>query len=99
MAKQPSSVGSSPDRSAPLVSDRSAQASQPADAGARAQGTVAARRVPASQQDKRYIEGLEQRGELVDVDETTDLSTLSSRSSRVTWVRFPNGDVERIQFD
>lgn len=96
MAKQPSSLGSSPDRSAPLVSDRSAQASQPADAGARAQGTVAARRVPPSQQDKRYIEDEARAGTLVDVDETTNLSTLSSR---VRWVRFPNGDVQRILID
>jgi hypothetical protein len=54
---------------------------------------------PASQQDKqaeRFYERLEQAGQLVNVDETTDLSTLPSR---VTHVRFPNGVIKRIQFD
>jgi hypothetical protein len=54
---------------------------------------------PAPQQDdkqaQRFYERLEQAGQLVDVDETTDLSTLPSR---VTHVRFPNGIVKRIQF-
>jgi hypothetical protein len=53
---------------------------------------------PATQPDKqaeRFYERLEQAGQLVDVDETTDLSILPSR---VTHVRFPNGVVKRIQF-
>jgi hypothetical protein len=76
MAKQPSSVGSSPDRGAP-----------PASAGT----------APASQQDKeaeRFYERLEQAGQLVDVDETTDLSTLPSR---VTHVRFTGGDALQVE--
>jgi len=100
MAKQPSSVGSSAGRSAPLSSYRSAHASQPADAGVRAQGKFAARRVPVSEQEPRFVEGLVQAKKLVDVDETTDLSVLrSTLPSEVTHLRFPNGDIERIQFD
>jgi hypothetical protein len=45
---------------------------------------------------KRYHETLRQTGKLVDVDESTDLSRLPSH---VTHIRWPDGRIERLQFD
>ena len=44
---------------------------------------------------KLFYQHLEQAGQLVDVDDGADLSSLSSR---VTHVRRPDGSVERIGF-
>lgn len=44
---------------------------------------------------KRFYERLEQAGQLVQVDDTTDLSALPPR---VTHIRRPDGSIERIGF-
>lgn len=45
--------------------------------------------------DKIFYKNLEQNGQLVDVKEDTDLSTLSSK---ITHVRYPDGTIKKISF-
>ena len=102
--KPPSEIGAeSSVVGAPPTKQRLDQALQPAAADSRAQGTAAGGpqieggRVASQpeEQTRRFYERLEQTGQLVDVDEKIDLSTLPSR---VTHVRFPDGTVKRIGF-
>ncbi len=50
---------------------------------------------PPDEEARRFIERLEQAGQLADVDEHTDQSKLPSR---ITHVRRPDGSVHRIGF-
>jgi hypothetical protein len=70
--------------------------SAPANAAPPAEGPAATRvaRLP-NEEARRFYERLEQAGQLVEVGEHTDLSTLPPG---VTHVRRPDGSVERIGF-
>jgi hypothetical protein len=46
--------------------------------------------------DKEFIEVLEQNGQIADVNGMTDLSKLSPS---ITHIRFPDGHIERLQFN
>lgn len=56
-----------------------------------------AERVPARDVAPEFLEGLKARGELVAVPEGWDPGKVDL-PSHVTWVVYPNGDLERVGF-
>ena len=70
--------------------------SDPADSDPR--GSLRAERIPSSQYTSQFLEGLRARGEVLAVPEDWDGAS-AAVPPHVTWVIYPNGDLERVGFN
>ena len=70
---------------------------KPADNQSFEHGPRATERTPAHQVEPAFLRALEARNELAAVPEGWD-HDYAKLPAGVTWVRYPNGDLERIAF-
>jgi hypothetical protein len=89
-AMAPKSAGPAPTSAAQSPAKQGVPAQDVPAQGVPAQG-VPAQDITA----QRFYEQLEQAGQIVDVDENTDLASLPPR---ITHIRHPDGSIERLGF-